>query len=139
MMNKNDNLNYGTGDTSFQAAGGEVGIKKLVDRFFERMGTDPRFSIIYNMHPDDIGTSIDKLARFLCGWLGGPKRYQEKYGSINIPAVHQHLAIGTAERDQWLSCMKESIDEQTYEADFKEYLIFQLGIPAEVIRQRCNM
>jgi hemoglobin len=90
------------------------------------------------MHPDDIETSIDKLARFLCGWLGGPKRYQEKYDSINIPAVHQHLAIGIAERDQWLICMKESIDEQAYETDFKEYLISQLGIPAEIVRQRCN-
>jgi len=137
-MNKEINTNYGMADSSFLAAGGESGIKILVDRFFERMGTDPRFSTIYNMHPDDIEVSIDKLARFLCGWLGGPKRYQEKYGSINIPAVHQHLAIGIAERDQWLTCMKESIDEQTYEADFKEYLITQLGIPAEIVRQRCS-
>ena len=138
-MNEENNRNYGIADASFLAAGGDSGIKKLVDCFFERMGTDPRFSTIYNMHPDDIEVSIDKLARFLCGWLGGPKRYQEKYGSINIPAVHQHLAIGIAERDQWLTCMKESIDEQAYEADFKEYLITQLGIPAEIVRQRCNM
>ncbi len=137
-MSKENNMSYGTGDTSFQAAGGEEGIRKLVDNFYDRMGSDPRFSTIYNMHPDDIEISIDKLARFLCGWLGGPKRYQEKYGPISIPSVHQHLSIGTDERDQWLTCMKESIDEQAYEADFKEYLIFQLGIPAEVIRSRSN-
>lgn len=137
-MSENYNISYGTGDTSFQAAGGEIGIRQLVDKFYERMGTDQRFSTIYNMHPDDIEVSIDKLARFLCGWLGGPKRYQEKYGPISIPAVHQHLSIGTDERDQWLTCMKESIDEQAYEADFKEYLIFQLSIPAEVVRSRSN-
>ncbi len=137
-MNEENNTNYGIADTSYLAAGSETGINILVNRFFERMRTDPRFSTIYNMHPDDIETSIDKLARFLCGWLGGPKRYQEKYDSINIPAVHQHLAIGIAERDQWLICMKESIDEQAYETDFKEYLISQLGIPAEIVRQRCN-
>lgn len=135
-MSENHSINYGTGDASFQAAGGETGIRQLVDKFYKRMGTDSRFSTIYNMHPDDIGTSIDKLSRFLCGWLGGPKRYQEKYGPISIPAVHQHLSIGTDERDQWLTCMKESIDEQTYEAEFKEYLITQLSIPAEVIRSR---
>ena len=139
MSNQNKNNNYGLADSSFQSAGGEAGIRKLVDRFFERMGTDPRFSTIYNMHPEDIETSIDKLARFLCGWLGGPKRFQEKYGSISIPSVHSHLSIGVDERDQWLTCMKESIDEQPYEADFKEYLISQLGIPAEAIRKRCNM
>ncbi len=139
MSDQSKSNNYGLADSSFQSAGGEVGIRKLVDRFFERMGTDPRFSTIYNMHPEDIETSIDKLARFLCGWLGGPKRFQEKYGSISIPSVHSHLSIGVDERDQWLTCMKESIDEQNYEADFKEYLIAQLSIPAEVIRQRCNM
>jgi len=138
-MDKENNQNYGTGDASFLAAGSEAGIRQLVDKFYDRMGNDPRFSTIYNMHPEDIETSIDKLARFLCGWLGGPKRYQEKYGSISIPAVHQHLSIGTDERDQWITCMKESIDEQAYAEDFKEYLILQLGIPAEVIRKRCNM
>lgn len=137
-MSKEDNQNYGVGDSSFLAAGGEADIKQLVEMFYEHMGTDPRFSTIYNMHSDDIATSIDKLARFLCGWLGGPKRFQEKYGPISIPSVHQHLSIGTDERDQWLTCMKESIDEQTYDAEFKEYLIVQLSIPAEVIRTRCN-
>lgn len=137
-MGKEHNISYGTGDTSYQSAGGEEGIKKLIDNFYDLMGSDPRFSTIYNMHPDDIESSIDKLARFLCGWLGGPKRYQEKFGSISIPAVHQHLSIGTDERDQWLTCMKESIDEQAYETDFKEYLIAQLSIPAEVVRRRSN-
>ncbi|MEO1204557.1 MAG: globin, partial [Pseudomonadota bacterium] len=81
---------YGSGDASFQAAGGEAGIVKLVDDFYARMGTDPRFATIYAMHPDDKVVSRDKLARFLCGWLGGPKLYHEKYGAIGIPRVHAH-------------------------------------------------
>ena len=52
--------------------------------------------------------------------------YQEKYGSISIPSVHQHLNISETERDQWLTCMQESIEEQPYDSDFKEYLIKQL-------------
>ena len=137
-MNENKEISYGNEDSSFHAAGEETGIRKLVEAFYKRMGSDSRFSTIYNMHPDDIETSIDKLARFLCGWLGGPKRFQEKYGSISIPSVHQHLNVGIDERDQWLTCMKESIDEQPYDLKFKEYLIKQLSIPAEVIRSRCN-
>ena len=101
---------YGKGDASFQAAGGEAGLRALVDGFFDRMGSDPRFAPIYAMHPDDEATSRDKLARFLCGWLGGPKLYHEKYGSIGIPRVHAHLAIATDERDQWLTCMAETVD-----------------------------
>lgn len=129
---------YGTGDASFQAAGGEAGVRQLVDTFFDRMGSDDRFATIYALHPEDIGISRDKLARFLCGWLGGPKLYNEKYGAIGIPRVHAHLAIGTAERDQWLTCMTETVEEQPFAPDFEKYLMEQLYVPAEAVRRRCE-
>ncbi|MGI9201342.1 MAG: group II truncated hemoglobin [Woeseiaceae bacterium] len=129
-------MTYGVEDASFRAAGGEAGIRKLVDEFFNRMGSDPRFAVIYEMHPDDKQESRDKLARFLCGWLGGPKLYHEKYGGISIPRVHQHLAIATPERDQWLTCMAETVAEQTFESTFKRYLMEQLFVPAEGVRRR---
>jgi hemoglobin len=129
-------MRYGIEDASFQAAGGEVGIRKLVDSFFDRMSSDPRFAVIHEMHPEDKEISRDKLARFLCGWLGGPKLYQEKYGGISIPRVHEHLAIATPERDQWLTCMRESVAEQPFDADFKTYLMEQLFVPAEGVRRR---
>ena len=137
-MNPAQNKPYGTDDASFQAAGGEAGIRRLVDDFYVRMGSDPRFATIYAMHPDDKDVSRDKLARFLCGWLGGPKLYREKYGAIGIPRVHAHLAIATVERDQWLTCMSESVDRQPFAADFKAYLMQQLYVPAEAVRRRCE-
>lgn len=137
-MKSPDNRPYGTGDASFQAAGNEAGIRKLVDDFFDRMGADERFTRIYSMHPDDKDVSRDKLARFLCGWLGGPKLYNEKYGAIGIPRVHAHLAIATAERDQWLTCMQETVALQPFAADFKTYLMEQLFVPAEAVRRRCE-
>jgi len=137
-MNSDSSNSYGTGDTSFQAAGGVAGLRRLVDDFFDRMGSDQRFATIYAMHPEDIEISRDKLARFLCGWLGGPKLYNEKYGAIGIPRVHAHLAIATPERDQWLACMAESVHEQPFAADFKEYLMEQLFVPAEAVRRHCQ-
>jgi len=136
-MNLNPNKPYGTGDASFQAAGGQAGLRQLVDMFFDRMGTDERFATIYAMHPPDKEVSRDKLFRFLCGWLGGPKLYNEKYGAIGIPRVHAHLKIATPERDQWLTCMTESVAEQPFDADFKTYLMEQLFVPAEAVRRRC--
>jgi len=137
-MIPNNKHGYGTDDASFRAAGGEAGIRQLVDTFFDRMGSDPRFVTIHTMHPDDNEISRDKLARFLCGWLGGPKRYQEKYGAIGIPRVHQHLAIKTPERDQWLTCMAESVEEQPFDSSFKQYLMEQLYVPAEAVRRRIS-
>lgn len=136
-MSSEPNPPYGTGDASFQAAGGVQGIRQLIDTFFDRMGSDPRFDTIYALHPEDKEISRDKLHLFLCGWLGGPKLYNEKYGAIGIPRVHAHLAIATDERDQWLTCMTESVAEQPFAADFKTYLMEQLYVPAEAVRRRC--
>jgi len=136
-MNLTANAPYGVGDASFQAAGGESGIRQLVDAFFDRMGSDERFATIYAMHPDNKEVSRDKLARFLCGWLGGPKLYNEKYGAIGIPRVHAHLAIATAERDQWLACMSETVELQPFAPEFRKYLMEQLFVPAEAVRRRC--
>lgn len=137
-MNSASSKSYGTGDASFQAAGGEDGLRQLVDTFFDRMGSDERFATIHALHPEDKTVSRDKLARFLCGWLGGPKLYNEKYGAIGIPKVHAHLAIATAERDQWLTCMTESVAEQPFAPDFRKYLMEQLFVPAEAVRRHCT-
>ena len=133
------NIPYGTGDASFRAAGGREGVFALVDNFFDRMGSDERFATIWNLHPEDKDISRDKLARFLCGWLGGPKLYNEKYGAIGIPRVHAHLDIATPERDQWLTCMSESVNEQAFAPEFKTYLMEQLFVPAEAVRLRIAM
>lgn len=131
-------MSYGSGDASFRAAGGIEGITALVDRFYAMMDARPDARTIRDMHPEDLTASKDKLARFLCGWLGGPRRYQERYGPIRIPVVHAHFAIGEAERDAWLRCMTEAVAEQPYDEDFKVYLLQALAVPAERIRQACR-
>jgi len=126
--------NFGYQDTSFQAAGGYNGVKTLVDCFYNFMEQLPEAEAILEMHPDDLEISRDKLTHFLCCWLGGPRKYKEKYGPTPIPRVHQHLPIGEQERDAWMLCMKKAIESQPYTPAFKEYLIYQLSIPAERVR-----
>lgn len=122
---------YGIGDASYQAAGGEAGIRTLVDDFYDAMAQLPEAEKIRKMHPADLTISRDKLTLFLCGWLGGPQLYAQKYGPIRIPQVHSHLAIGRSERDAWLRCMQEALKIQPYAAEFKKYLLEQLYVPAE--------
>ncbi len=128
---------FGKADNSFQAAGGIEGINQLVKDFYQLMDELPEAQIIRTMHPENLSSSIDKLSCFLSGWLGGPRLYQEKYGSISIPGVHSHLAIGEGEKIAWLHCMKLAIDRQNYNLEFADYLIYQLSIPAERIQQVC--
>jgi hemoglobin len=124
---------YGFSDTSFQAAGGIDGIRQLVDDFYLEMDALPEAATIRKMHKTDLAESRDKLTLFLCGWMGGPSLYHEKYGGINIPRDHAHLPIGEAERDAWLLCMERSIEKQGYSPEFSTYLLQQLRIPAERI------
>lgn len=139
MRPVNPELPYGKGDSSFQAAGGESGILALVNNFYDRMDNESQYRTISELHPEDKLLSREKLAAFLSGWLGGPRTYQQKFGSIGIPAVHRHLPIGLDERDQWLSCMKGAVSEQPYAEDFKLYLLEQLSVPANAIVRVCKL
>ncbi len=125
-----DEHSYGHADATFRAAGGEAGIRKLVNDFYEIMATRPQYQTIWNWHPGDGDVSRDKLAAFLCGWMGGPRRYSQKYGAINIPGAHSHLVVTEKERDQWLNCMTEALARQDYPASLKTYLAEQLAVPA---------
>lgn len=127
---------YGDGDASFQAAGGKEGLRRLVDAFYDQMEQLEAAGTIRHMHADDLTVSRDKLALFLCGWLGGPRLFKEKYGTINIPKAHGHLDIGVAERDAWLLCMEKALEEQPYAEDFKVYMLEQLAVPAERSRTK---
>ena len=130
---------YGVLDASFQAAGGETGIRKLVDAFYHQMETLPEAQHIRSMHKTDLVMIKDKLAVFLIGWLGGPRDYGRKYGPISIPMFHRYLDIKEEERNAWLLCMQEALKDQAYAEDFKLYLLQQLSIPAERIRQVSQM
>lgn len=128
---------YGVGDNSYKAAGELAGITRLVDDFYDNMCTFSEAKKIRDMHPGDLTESRTKLAYFLSGWLGGPRIYATTFGSLSIPAAHQHLPVGKAESEAWLTCMQKALQSQPYEESFKVYLITQLRVPAERIRAVC--
>ena len=121
--------------TPYHEAGELAGITRLVDTFYVNMDTLPEAEIIRKMHPQDLAEPRKKLTYFLCGWLGGPRLYQEHYGPISIPGFHKQFPIGSDERDAWLLCMEQAIAVQPYSDPFKEYLLAALRVPAERVRQ----
>lgn len=130
---------YGVMDASYQAAGKDAGIRKLVDEFYHQMETLKQGKPIRAMHTDDLKIIKDKLSIFLMGWLGGPRNYAKIYGQMSIPMVHKHLVIGEQQRDAWLLCMKEALKVQEYSQEFKDYLLRELARPAEAIRRVSQM
>ncbi|MCY1302721.1 Bacterial-like globin [compost metagenome] len=128
-------LPFGTGDASYHAAGGIDGLRRLVDDFYRLMDELPEAADLRRMHPENLEQSRDKLACFLSGWLGGPRLFREKYGSISIPSFHARWPIDEARSAAWLGCMERAIALQPFSLEFAEYLLTQLRVPAHRVVQ----
>lgn len=97
--------------TLFEQLGGETVIRQLVDRFYDLMDSKTEAAGIRALHPADLTESRDKLFWFLVGWSGGPQMYVERFGHPRLRARHLPFPIGESERDQWLWCMNQALDE----------------------------
>ncbi|WP_297477331.1 group II truncated hemoglobin [Ferrovum sp.] len=94
----------------YEKIGGEPGVRKLVEVFYHIMDTHPMATGIRQLHPENLDSSKEKLFMFLSGWLGGPPLYIEAYGHPRLRQRHLPFPIGDAERDQWMECMREALD-----------------------------
>lgn len=126
---------FGIADASFRAAGGKQGIERLVDDFYRIMDESDIAPNVRQLYPQELGESRERLASFLCGWLGGPQHYEDKYGPISMPLFHRSWPIGERESLEWMSCMEQAIANQPYSKAFADYLLVQLSVPARRILQ----
>jgi len=119
-------MNDTSAPTPFARIGGEPAVRRLVKRFYELMDTLPEAYAIRKMHQADLGSAEEKLFMFLCGWLGGPQLYVEKYGHPKLRARHQPFAIASEEAGQWMLCMRtamaEVIDDEALRAGLDKSL-----------------
>ena len=92
--------------TLYELVGGEAEVRRLADRFYEVMDTDPRARRIRAMHGADLAPIRQLLFEFLSGWLGGPTLYFDRPEHRCIMSAHRPFAIGEAEREEWMMCMR---------------------------------
>ena len=109
--------------SSYDRVGGDEGLMKLVDTFYNYMESLDDATRIRDLHPQDLRSSREKLFMFLSGWLGGPERYIAAFGHPRLRARHLPFTIGTEERDQWMTCMNKALNELELDALFKEQLM----------------
>ena len=101
-----------TGQNSlYEAIGGIDKVDELVDRFYDLMALEKTLSDLRAMHPADLSGSREKLKFFLTGWMGGPDIYSPKYGHPMLRARHLPFKIGMKERNQWLACMYQALED----------------------------
>jgi hemoglobin len=109
--------------TAFEWIGGEEKVKALAERFYDLMDLEHGDAQLRATHGTELDRARQNLFWFLCGWLGGPQYYTERFGHPRLRMRHMPFRIGIAERDQWLACMDQAMGE--------------VGVPPE-LRTRLN-
>ncbi|MCB1937996.1 MAG: group II truncated hemoglobin [Rhodocyclaceae bacterium] len=125
-------------DALYDVLGGAAPLRQLVDRFYQLMDTLPEAWDVRKLHPDDLGGSADKLFMFLSGWLGGPPLFVERYGHPRLRARHLPFSIGVRERDQWMLCMRQAMDEQIDDPRLRAAVLDALASLADHMRNRAE-
>ena len=108
--------------THYERIGGEEAVRRLVDRFYDLMDSKPEVAGIRDLHAKNLKASREKLFLFLSGWLGGPQLYIEKFGHPRLRQRHLPFAIGESERDQWMNCMNQAMQDVGLEQGLREEL-----------------
>jgi hemoglobin len=120
----------------FERIGGEPNVRALVERFYDLMELEPGYAVLRGVHGPDLASARDKLFWFLCGWLGGPQHFVERFGHPRLRARHMPFKIGIQERDQWLACMDQAMADVGLEAGLREHLQRSLFQTADWMRNQ---
>jgi hemoglobin len=97
--------------TPYDRLGGDAAVRALVERFYDLMDFEAKYAVLRKAHGSSLESAREKLYLFLSGWLGGPPLYTDRFGHPMLRARHLPFAIGTEERDQWMACMVQAMEE----------------------------
>ena len=104
----------------YEAVGGEPTFRKLVDRFYEGIATDP---LLRPMYPEgDLGPASDRMRLFLMQYWGGPTTYSEERGHPRLRMRHAPFVVDAAARDAWLTHMRAAVDSLDLPAERHDQL-----------------
>lgn len=99
---------------------GDQRLQQLLDHFYEGVFNSPVIGELFNHTEKEV--IKDKQFCFLSQFLGGPLRYNEKYGAPRMRARHLPHRITNEGKEEWLRLMQVSIDQLDLEVDLKKAL-----------------
>ena len=109
--------------TPFDWIGGEERVLALTERFYDLMDLEAEYAELRSVHGPHLGNARQRLFWFLCGWLGGPQHYVERFGHPRLRMRHMPFPIGIKERDQWLACMNQAMQETGVDESLRTRLL----------------
>lgn len=119
--------------TVYDVVGGMDFFVALADRFYERVKTDAVLLPLYP-EPDDLPAASRRLALFLAQYWGGPHDYSEERGHPMLRARHMPYVVGELERDHWLVCMLNAVNELVVDDEIRARMTDYFVKAAEHLR-----
>lgn len=101
---------------AYRALGAHPGIRRAVDRFYDRIAADPSLTRFF------VGADLDRLrdhqVELLAAAVGGPSRYSGRYTGREMARAHHGLRITDAAFDRVLGHLNAALvdagaDERT--------------------------
>ncbi len=119
----------------YDQIGGADGVERLVNNFCDLLETTEVGKPVYLLHLRGHGMAHARMEQFnfFSGLFGGPKLYAEKWGHSNVRQIHEHVTIGEAESEAWLSCMDMTLEKLAYPASLKHKLMQSFADMASIL------
>ncbi|MGR3571186.1 group II truncated hemoglobin [Brevirhabdus sp.] len=91
--------------------GGEAGVTRLVETFYDLIESDPRGTTLRKLHARGQGIAHARIeqANFLIGFFGGRQHYREKHGHMDVRLMHAHVPITDEDAENWLALMETAL------------------------------
>lgn len=125
-----------TPQSLYARLGGQDALDRLARRFYELMREMPEVAEVHAMHLMSIEEVEERLRHFLSGFFGGPDQYRSRYGEPMMRRRHLPFAIGPAQRDAWMTCMRRALDDVLGANTLRDEVEAQIAAFAEHMRNR---
>ena len=121
--------------TPFDLAGGEAGVRRLVQAFYDIMEADPAFARLRAIHAADLAPMRARLSDYLAQWMGGPRAYAQRHpGRGCIVSAHAPFGIDAAMAGDWMACMRKAFDAAGVSDEFRRMVEPVLADMCEALR-----
>jgi len=100
----------------YQQIGEAPAVRRVVERFYDLMESDPAYAELRALHAPDLGPMRQSLAGFLIGWLGGPRDWFDARPGKCMMSMHAQVPVNAATARQWREAMARALADTGVDA-----------------------
>jgi hemoglobin len=121
-------------ESLYEHAGGDEALHRVEELFYDKVLADP---ILRAQFTERVPTHVEHLTWFTAESFGGPDRFTQGPGFQHIIDIHRHLKITDEQRERFVACYLEALDEAGLPGDdpFRQAVRSHLEFGSRVAQQ----